>query len=99
MNAKAKEIIRDIAESTTSRIKVEQLCEAIYRDLKRLASAAQSSTTGESTSKGRRGTGSTLAPSGSSATTRTIAGRRSKWSIARTRRSRKIRKRKAGCEN
>lgn len=35
MNAKAKEIIKDIAESTTSRIKVEQLCEAIYRELEK----------------------------------------------------------------
>lgn len=33
MNAKAKEIIKDIAESTTSRIKVEQLCATIYREL------------------------------------------------------------------
>lgn len=35
MNAKAKEIIKNIAESTTSRIKVEQLCEAIYRELEK----------------------------------------------------------------
>lgn len=35
MNAKAKEIIKDIAESTTSRIKAEQLCEAIYRELEK----------------------------------------------------------------
>lgn len=34
-NDKAKEIIRDIAESTTSRIKVEQICEAIYRELEK----------------------------------------------------------------
>ena len=35
MNAKAKEIIKDIAESTTSRIKVEQLCATIYRELEK----------------------------------------------------------------
>lgn len=35
MNAKAKEIIKSIAESTTSRIEVEQLCEAIYRKLEK----------------------------------------------------------------
>ena len=35
MNAKAKEIIKNIAESTTSRIKVEQLCETIYRELEK----------------------------------------------------------------
>lgn len=35
MNAKAKETIKNIAESTTSRIKVAQLCEAIYRELEK----------------------------------------------------------------
>lgn len=35
MNAKAKEIIKGIAESTTSRIKVVQLCEAIHRELEK----------------------------------------------------------------
>lgn len=35
MNAKAKEIIKNIAENTTSRIKVEQLCEAICRELEK----------------------------------------------------------------
>lgn len=35
MNAKAEETIEDIAESTTSRIKAEQLREAICRELER----------------------------------------------------------------
>ena len=35
MNAKAQEILKDIAESTTSRIKVEQLCKAVYRELEK----------------------------------------------------------------
>ena len=35
MNAKAKEIVKGIAESTTPRIKGERLCEAIYRELEK----------------------------------------------------------------